>query len=270
MMVYLPARQVTAGRPLVVLLHGCGQNAADFATHSGWIAVADRLGIPLVLPEQASVNNRGRCFQWFHPADTTREQGEAGAIAAMTRNAIGRFGSDQRRVFVAGLSAGGAMAAALLAAYPDLYAAGAVVAGLPVGAATSALQGLLRMAGPGPERPPSVWADRVRRMAPADYAGPWPIVSIWHGEADATVVPDNAELLATQWRALHGLSAPPTRDETLPGARHRRWDDAVELWTLTGMPHGYPIAAGPGRPTPFMIGCSLPATPRIAAFWGLT
>lgn len=269
MLLHEPPGPVAPGRPLIVLLHGCGQQAAGFAAASGWIALADRMGVPLVLPEQANANNGGRCFQWFQPVETTRDQGEAGSIAAMTQVAATRFASDRSRVFIAGLSAGGAMTAAMLAAYPDLFAAGTVVAGLPVGAATSAMQGLLRMASAGPERRPSGWADQVRRVAPRDYHGAWPRLSIWHGEADETVAMENGWLLTTQWRALHGLAETPSRDETENGVRHRGWGDAVELWTLPGMAHGYPIGHGAGQAAPFMLDRGIPATTRIAEFWRL-
>jgi poly(hydroxyalkanoate) depolymerase family esterase len=149
MRLHLPP--VVPGRPLVVLLHGCGQDAAAFAAATGWIEMADRLGFPLILPEQVDANNRARCFQWFRPGDTTRDRGEAGSIAAITRAAIRRFDSDPGRVFILGLSAGGAMAVAMLAAYPDLFTAGAAVAGMPVGAARSAVQALTRMASAGPK-----------------------------------------------------------------------------------------------------------------------
>jgi poly(hydroxyalkanoate) depolymerase family esterase len=270
MQVRIPIGNVAARRPLIVLLHGCGQETADFAVDTGWAAVSDRLGIPLVLPEQAMANNGGRCFRWFQPAETTRDGGEAASIAAMTRAAMARFESDPTRIFIADLSAGGAMAAALLASYPDLYAAGAVVAGLPVGSADSPMQALLHMANAGPDRRPAEWADHVRRMAPPGYAGPWPRLSVWHGDADETVVPGNGALLAGQWRAVHGQPAAPAVDEIVAGARHRVWGNAVELWTLPGMTHGYPVGAGVGRTASFMLDRGLPATPRIAAFWKLS
>jgi poly(hydroxyalkanoate) depolymerase family esterase len=259
--------------PLVVLLHGCGQDAAGFAAGSGWVVMAERFGVPLVLPEQREANNRGRCFQWFQPRHTARDEGEAASIASITRAAIERFGSDPARVFVVGLSAGGAMAAAMLAAYPDLFAAGAVVAGLPIGAANSAVQGLLRMAHAGPGRSGEAWADQVRRAAPRSYHGAWPRLSIWHGDNDHTVTPENAELLAIQWRVLHGLGNAPERDEMLDGARRRVWGGvalpAVELWTLPGQPHGYPAGPGAARAGPFILQSSISATSEVAKFFGL-
>ena len=261
------------GDALVVLLHGCGQGAAAFADDSGWIALADKLHFPLIIPEQAEANNAGRCFQWFHPADTERDKGEAASIAAMTRAAIGRFGTDEQRVFIVGLSAGAAMAAAMLAAYPDLFAAGASVAGLPVGSARSGMQAMLRMASAGPNRTPIEWANAVRAAAPPGFAGPWPRLSIWQGQADTTVAPDNANLLATQWRALHGLDAPTMVEQVQHGVHHRTWPDGkhplVESWSLPQMPHAYPVGARVVPPGHFVEQAPVDATANIARFFGL-
>jgi poly(hydroxyalkanoate) depolymerase family esterase len=257
MFVHQPPQLPEPGAPLVVLLHGCGQTAASFAHDTGWSALANRLGLPLVLPEQSGENNHGRCFNWFRPAHVGRGVGEAESIRQMIAAAIARFGSDPARVYVAGLSAGAAMTAALLAAYPDVFAAGAVVAGLPVGAATSTSEALIRMADPGPARTPAAWAEQVRRAAPGGYAGPWPRLSIWHGDADRVVDPGNSRILADQWSALHGLDSSTISAGPL-GERRETWGQeqhpAVELWTLPAVSHVWPTnAAG-----------------RIAAFWGLS
>lgn len=263
--IYLPPVPVRPGAPLIVLLHGCGQDAAEFATDTGWAALADRLGLPLLLPEQQEANNRQRCFQWFQPGETQRGHGEAASIAAMVSAATSRFQSDPRRVFVAGLSAGGAMAADLLAAYPDLFAAGAVFAGLPVGSAASAVQALARMAHGGPRFSAEEWVKHARRVAPPDYAGRWPRLSVWHGDADQVVVPDNGRNLAAQWCALHGLPDKPTRETPL----HRSWGDAVELWLLPGLGHAWAIGPGEGRPSQFSVPGPVAAVHEIARFWGI-
>jgi poly(hydroxyalkanoate) depolymerase family esterase len=272
MLVHQPAGATPPGQPLIVLLHGCGQDAATFARASGWIAWAERKRVPLVLPEQGQDNNRRRCFHWFKPADTARDQGEAGSIAAMTRTAAAHFESDPSRLFIVGLSAGGAMAAAMLAAYPEMFAGGAVVAGLPVGSASSGVQALLRMANAGNDQTPDAWIERIGHATGQTHAyrppGYWPRLSVWHGEADTTVDPANAVHLVSQWRALHNLPADPVVDNNAGAARHRIWGDAVELWTLPDMPHGYPVGLS-GHGDNHMLPSLTPATPRIARFWGL-
>jgi poly(hydroxyalkanoate) depolymerase family esterase len=272
MLVYRPGAERTTGSPVVVLLHGCGQDAVEFAVHASWTALADRLGLTVVLPVQSADNNHHRCFQWFRPAQIGRGLGEAASIHQMVAAAVRQFDADPRRVYVVGLSAGAAMAVALLAAYPETFAAGASVAGLPVGAADGAAWALARMAQAGPERSPAMWADQARRAAPAGYADAWPRLSIWHGSADSVVDPANARLLATQWRALHGIGEQPASVFELPTARREAWGKpdrpAVELWTLPGVAHGYPVD-GTGHVGAVTLAAGISATDQIARFWDL-
>jgi poly(hydroxyalkanoate) depolymerase family esterase len=277
MLAYRPSG-LPSGAPLVVLLHGCGQDPAVFAAESGWMALADRAGMALVLPTQSPENNRQGCFNWFRPSDVARGLGEAQSIRAMADKAVRRFASDPRAIHVVGLSAGGAMAAALLAAYPDVFAAGASVAGLPVGAADGVASALARMAQAGPDgRSPEEWADQVRRAAPANYSGPWPRLSVWQGGRDTVVDAANAPLLALQWRALHGLAEAPSVRTEYGSARREAWGPAgrplVELWTIPAMTHGYPVAAAGVPSSPVLASSVLPAgisaTQRIAEFWGV-
>lgn len=264
------APTAVAGRPLVVLLHGCGQNAIRFAEDSGWMAAAERMRFALVMPEQSGSNNAQRCFQWFNPGDTARGMGEAGSIAAMTRTAITRFGSDPRQVFIVGLSAGAAMAACMLAAYPDMFAAGASVAGLPAGSAQTGLQAIRAMASPDLRRSSEIWAAAVRSAAPSRFAGAWPRLSIWHGLTDNTVAAANSDLLALQWSGVRGSASPGWSERTINGAVHRvSGDNTVELWLLPDFPHAYPVTGRSGPPVRFVAPAAVDATRSIIAFFGI-
>jgi poly(hydroxyalkanoate) depolymerase family esterase len=248
MQVYAPLLAPPAGAPLIVLLHGCGQSGVEFGRDGGWFAFAERHALPLVLPEQSADNNQNRCFNWFRPSDVARGRGEVLSMRQMVTWATEHFRSDPHRVFVAGLSAGGAMTAGLLATYPDVFAAGAVVAGLPVGCARTPAQAFGSMQHAGPELSAAEWAALVRQAGPANWRGPWPRISIWQGALDRTVDPRNADNLVAQWTALHGFD-PVTHRLTrhLPGARRSVWErepgePAVEAWTIDAMAHGFPIA----------------------------
>jgi poly(hydroxyalkanoate) depolymerase family esterase len=245
-----------------------------FARESGWLALADELGFALLLPEQDHDNNRGRCFNWFHPDDVRRGGGEAMSIRQMLRFAVARYESDPKRLFIVGFSAGGGMAAAMLAAYPAVFAAGAVVAGMPVGCASNQLGAMRQMRRADTWRTREALAADVRRVTRARTRGVWPRISIWQGDRDRTIDPANAEVLAAQWSELHGHDAAPATDELMPGHRRRTWGredqpPAVELWTLSDIGHGFPIdsdAASGGDVGPWVVDAGLSAARLIAAF----
>jgi feruloyl esterase len=240
--------------------------------------MATRIGAVVVMPEQVGGNNAGRCFNWFRAEDISRDQGEALSIQQMIDTAIAREQADPKRVYIVGLSAGGAMAAAMLAAYPDVFAAGAAVAGLPVGCALDVTAALTRMARPAAETASDL-AARARAFGPKEAPSAWPRISIWQGSADHTVAPANAEQLAEQFVALHGIEGAGTeRAAQANGTTTRFWRSGawgvgaagikVELHTIPGMAHGYPIAAG--APTDrFVLPVGVDATEGLAAFWGL-
>jgi poly(3-hydroxybutyrate) depolymerase len=183
---------------------------------------------------------------------------------------------DRGRVFVTGLSAGGAMTAVMLATYPEVFAGGAIIAGLPYGAATS-VQDAFESMFQGRTRPAREWGDLVR--AASSHRGPWPKLSVWHGGADTTVKSVNADEIIKQWADVHGLSAKPTSRDTVDGYPRQVWrDDAgrevIESFTIASMAHGTPLATGDaanayGTAGPFLLDVGISSTYHIAKFWGL-
>ncbi|WP_433403594.1 extracellular catalytic domain type 1 short-chain-length polyhydroxyalkanoate depolymerase [Streptomyces sp. CA-146814] len=237
--------------PVVVALHGCTQSAQLYADNSGLNTFADRHGFLVVYAETTTANNANKCFNWFQPGDTRRGQGEAASIRQMVAHATTAYGTDPAKAHVTGLSAGGAMTAVLLAAYPEVFAAGAVVAGIPYGCGVDVVSAFSCMS-PGADRTPAAWSQAVRDAHPG-YAGPWPRVAIWHGDNDATVAPRNADELRDQWTAVHGLGQTPSRTSTLGPNNTRRSEyvtaggrTAVEVNKVPGIGHGTPVAPGTG------------------------
>jgi feruloyl esterase len=272
---YLPPR-LAADAPLVVVLHGCTQTAAGYDLGAGWSTLADRYGFALLLPEQQRSNNPNGCFNWFQPEDTKRGQGECLSIRQMVGAMVTDNRIDRRRVFVTGLSAGGAMTSVMLACYPEAFAAGAIIAGLPYGAATNVQQAFQSMH-QCPTRSAHAWGDLVRGAAPHD--GRWPRVAIWHGSADQTVIPANAREILKQWIDVHGVALLPAVRDTVDGYPREAWvDDAgesvIESFTVTHMAHGTPLATGTaegecGAAGPFLLEVGISSSYHIAKFFGV-
>jgi poly(hydroxyalkanoate) depolymerase family esterase len=279
MLTYVPENlpaPAPAPAPLVVLLHGCTQNGVSFDKGMGWSTMADRYGFALLLPEQHWTNNPLRCFNWFRPEDTRRNGGEALSIKQMIDRMIEDHSSDPRRVYVTGLSSGGAMTSVMLATYPDVFAGGAVLAGVPYRSADN-MQEAFESIFQGRGRSSREWGDLVREAS--SHRGPWPRVSVWHGDSDAAVKPLNAEEIVKQWTDVHGVAGSPHIDRKLDGHRHRVWHSVdgerlVESYTIGGMSHGAPLSTGDqphqcGTAAPFFNDVGLSSAYQIASFWGL-
>lgn len=262
---------------LVVVLHGCGQTAAGYDLGAGWSTLAKHYGFALLMPEQQASNNANTCFNWFMPEDTTRGEGEACSIRQMIARMVLDHKLDPRRVYVTGLSAGGAMASVMLATYPEVFAAGAIIAGLPFGVATNlreALNGMLQ----SPSRPAEELGDLVRHAS--RHKGPWPKVSVWHGSADRTVNPANANEIVKQWLDVHGLPLAPMSVAEVDGYPREVWWNAdgetlVESYTITDMAHGTPLGIADnderyGEGGAFLIEAGISSSYHIADFFGLT
>jgi poly(hydroxyalkanoate) depolymerase family esterase len=273
---YVP-ENLRSAPALVVVLHGCGQTAAGYDLGAGWSTLAQHYGFALLMPQQQFSNNGQGCFNWFNPEDTARGSGEACSISEMIAQMVNDHRIDAHRVYVTGLSAGGAMTSVMLATYPELFAAGAVIAGLPFGVATNvreALSGMYQT----PHRPASELGDLVRNAS--DHKGPWPKLSVWHGSADRTVNPANANEIVKQWLDVHDLPTAPMSEGTVDGYPRQVWWNAdgetiVESYTITDMAHGTPLGIADnderyGAEGAFLIEAGISSSYHIANFFGLT
>ena len=233
-MLYRPEAAAT-GTPLVVMLHGCTQSPEDFALGTGMNRLADELGFLVAYPRQTQAANQQRCWNWFRPGDQERGRGEPELIAAITRDAIGAEQADPTRVYVAGLSAGGAAAAIMADAYPDLFAAVGVHSGLACGAARNlpgALSAMQRGAAPGSKR------RKASRFVP---------LITFHGDRDGTVHEANARDLVAAATLAAGVPVEVELETGRAGGRgysRALSRDAagkvlIEQWTVVGAGHAW-------------------------------
>jgi poly(hydroxyalkanoate) depolymerase family esterase len=255
-------------RPLVVYLHGCGETAADAARGTRFAELAARERFLVAFPEQDPAANLSRCWNWFRPGDQSRGAGEPALIAGITEQVLAGEAADRRRTFVAGFSAGAAMAVVMGATYPDLYTAVASVAGceyrgLPCAVLRSAL-------------PPET-SGRLAYEAMGPRARPVPVFVV-QGDADRVVPPANADLVVRQWLETADLAADgrddgpapsePAARTTVSPAGGLRYEDAtwdgpdglplVEGWLVRGLGHAWPGGSPAGPDTD-------PAGPDAAA-----
>jgi poly(hydroxyalkanoate) depolymerase family esterase len=231
---YVPAA-IAAGAPLIVMLHGCTQTADDFARGTGMNRLADETGLLVAYPEQPQSANPSRCWNWFRPGDQRRDAGEPALIAGLTREIVARHAIDPERVFVAGLSAGGAAAAIMGETYPDLYAAVGVHSGIACGAANDiagAMMAMRRGGGKAATRPSSAFVPTIT----------------FHGDRDPTVNKVNSDEIIDRANrnGRAPLSAETLRGSTPSGRtyfrrimRDEQGRSRLEQWTIHGAGHAW-------------------------------
>jgi poly(hydroxyalkanoate) depolymerase family esterase len=239
--IYVPSHADGRKRPLLIMLHGCTQNPDDFAIGTGMNKLAEEHGFIVAYPEQSMSANHSACWNWFKFSDQLRDAGEPAIIAGITRSIIADFEIDASRIYVAGLSAGGAMAAVMSATYPELYAATGIHSGLAYGSATDMASAFAAMRGtPAPVVP----GKGKRHLKNVDSRVR---TIVFHGAADHTVHPSNAEVILAEARA--GLTGPvrETQQDGFAGGRaytctviaDARGVPHVEYWAIKGFGHAW-------------------------------
>ena len=233
---YLPPSADGGSLALVVMLHGCTQDADDFAAGTGMNEAAREQGFFVLYPEQSQSANASRCWNWFQPADQQRGSGEPALIATMTQAMIKKHGIDPRRVYIAGLSAGGAMATIVAEAYPEIFAAVGVHSGLARGAATNVMEAFTVMQ--------SGDTSRAERAAGINLQLSVPTI-VFHGDQDQTVHPRNGEqVIAAVLR--EDANAEVERGVSPKGRRYtrsrhvdKRGKRLAEHWLVHGAGHAW-------------------------------
>lgn len=248
--VHRPEPQPQAPCPVVVMLHGCTQSADDFATGTRMNRLANQHGFIVIYPEQATGANAGKCWNWFQPQDQVRGRGEPSLIAGIVGEVVSRFGADPQRIFVAGLSAGAAMAVVLGETYPELFAGVGVHSGLPYGSAHDMASAMAAMKGGRSGLPGLKTATATSSHRQALHAVP---TIVFHGDRDHTVQAVNADQVVKQACEAHAaqsgageLQANTQTGATPGGRRYTRtvYADAaggarVERWTVHGAGHAW-------------------------------
>ena len=245
---YLPpttAGAAPAPRPLVLMLHGCTQDPADFAAGTRMNQLARDLGVVVLYPEQVQHANAQKCWNWFKPQHQQRGRGEPAVLAALAQSIAAEHQVDTARIFVAGLSAGGAMADIVGRCYPDVFAAVGVHSGLPSGCATDVMSALTVMRSGG-------GADTA-----ASTTGAVPPTIVFHGDADSTVHVRNGDAVVEAARAGHDMPAARAAEGRSPQGQgytrtvyaHGAGRSTVEYWQLHGAGHAWSGGSAQGSYT---------------------
>jgi len=243
---YVPAKIPSGPRRLLVMLHGCTQDPDDFARGTRMNSIAGEQGFLVLYPEQPATANPLKCWNWFAAAHQKRGEGEPAILAGMIRRVVEEQKIDPSKVYLAGISAGGAMAAILGATYPELFSGLAIHSGIAYGLATDMTQGLAAMRAPEGD---AAALGKAAIEAMGERRKPIPVIIV-QGTKDPSVNPTNGGLLASQWRAVNGLeeTVAPILHFDGEGGRysgeHVSWRGSnpksiVDLWAIADLGHAW-------------------------------
>jgi poly(hydroxyalkanoate) depolymerase family esterase len=227
--VYVPRHIDGRKRPLIIMLHGCTQNPDDFAVGTGMNRLAEEHGFIVAYPGQPMSANQTACWNWFNLTNQMRDAGEPSIIAGITRTIMAAFDIDAERIYVAGLSAGGAMTAIMSATYPELYAATGIHSGLAYGSATDVASAFAAMRGIASPAAPAQGKSHLKS------ANGHVRTIVFHGASDQMVHPSNAEMILAETRA--GLTGPAQETQLAGSAGGRAYTRTVIADASSGVPH---------------------------------
>ncbi len=265
---FQPTKQ---SKSLVVFLHGCVQQGEALAKQSGFFSLAEQYDFTLLVPQQSKKNNVTSCFNWFSEQDSEKDQGEVLSIKNMILALKAQSKFDH--VFIAGLSAGGAMTSALLVHYPELFSAGAVIAGLPYPCANNLAKAISCMRN-GPSQSSIELASFARQSNEAIKK--WPRLIVITGSKDKVVNPKNSQSLASQWSKLSETALKPSKTSTAD-YQQSLWQSneklaQVKLVEINEMGHGLSVNSSyknRDASADFLYESSLDSAMDIVSFWGL-
>ncbi len=280
LMFYDPGN-ITEKAPLVVILHGCTQMAKSCAEQSGWNKLAKLHQFYVLYPEQIIINNPENCFNWYRTADQSRDKGEPASIMQMITHLKKNKNIDSSRIYVIGLSAGGAMSSIMMAAFPEVFDKGGVMAGGPYKSAESVMKAGTSMVGMV-SKSPEDWGDLVRKENP-NYKGKYPELIVFHGGIDPVVSTNNSNQLIKQWTNIHNSDYEEDEhferfrnDEDIECTiyKNNQQEEIVRYYRIRGIGHALPIDTGScstqgGKTGLFAINKGFHSTFWAAEFFGL-
>lgn len=236
--------------PLVVVLHGCSQNAQSISYESGWNKLADKYNFIVIYPQQKRINNPSKCYNWFSNLDIKEGKGESVSIKNMIEYTKSEYKIDVSSVFVYGLSAGAAMGVVLMANYPKMFNAGAIFAGGPYGVVSNAIEAFKEMESPN-DLTPEEWGRLICQMH--DSIEKYPKIVIVHGTNDKVVDIRNSYELIDQWTFLHSADTIPSRVDTAFANNPKvnrisyyntKGEESIIFYKINNLGHQLPVDPG--------------------------